>query len=130
MKLRTFSLALLYIVLSLGLATQAMALLDDHVITINSPADVTTKRNALIQFIWGVNGFPAAKLPSSVTKNVASPVAGLNNLERVDQLDVTMAAGEKGLAYHFIPQRKNDLLSSFHHAHAPPLHHTPTLPPQ
>ncbi len=118
MKLRTFSLALLYIVLSLGLATQAMALLDDHVITINSPADVTTKRNALIQFIWGVNGFPAAKLPSSVTKNVASPVAGLNNLERVDQLDVTMDAGEKGLAYHFIPQRKNDRLVVVHHGHA------------
>jgi hypothetical protein len=130
MKLRTFSLSVLYIVLSLGLASQAMALLDDHVITINSPADVTTKRNALIQFIWGGGGFPNGKLPSSVTKNVASPVAGLNNLERVDQLDVTMDAGEKGLAYHFISQRKNNRLVVVHHGHACTFDDSPALADQ
>lgn len=61
MKLGAFSARLFYIFLSLGFAKQAMALVDDHLITINTPADVATKRNALIQFIWGAGGFPSAK---------------------------------------------------------------------
>ena len=130
MRLRVFSAPLFYIFLALGFAKQAMALLDDHLITINTPADVTTKRNALIQFIWGAGGFPSGKLPSSVVKNVQSPVAGLNNLERVDQLGITMDAGEKGLAYHFIPQRKNGRLVVVHHGHACTFDDSPALADQ
>jgi hypothetical protein len=117
-KMRTFSIPMGCLFLSFAFASSGVAPLDDHLITINSPADITTKRNALIQFIWGIGGFPSDKLPSSVIKNVQSPVAGLNNLERVDQLSTVMDAGELGLAYHFIPQRKNNRLVVVHQGHA------------
>src|SRR4051812_34695198 len=109
MKPQRFSVFLFFL-LSFAFTSPGMALLDDHLITINSPASIATKRDALIQFIWGSDGFPGGKLPSSVTKNVQNPVASLNNLERVDQLSITMDAGEKQLAYHFIPKRKNNRL--------------------
>jgi len=121
---------LLYLPLVLGFASPAIALQDDHLITINSPADVSTKRNALIQFIWGAGGFPSAKLPSSVVKNVQSPVAGLNNLARVDELRINMDAGQSGLAYHFIPQRKNNRLVVVHHGHGCTFNDSPALADQ
>lgn len=130
MRLRTFSIFAFWTLLTLFFAGRAMALLDDHLITINSAADVTLKRNALIQFIWGAAGFPSAKLPSSVNKNIQSPVAGLNNLERVDQLNVSMDAGEIGLAYHFIAQRKNNRLVVVHHGHACTFNDSPVLADQ
>lgn len=96
----------------------AYALVDDHQITINTAADVTNKRQALVNFVWGAGGFPSGKLPSSVTLNVPSPVGGLNNLSRVDKLVIGMDAGQQGLAYHFIPQRQNSRLVIVHHGHA------------
>lgn len=59
MSPRTFAIPLLYF-LSFSFASPGMAQLDDHLTTINSPADLTTIRNALIQFIWGQAVFPAA----------------------------------------------------------------------
>ena len=92
-------------------------LLDDHLITIHSAADVANKRHALIQFIWGAGGFPNAKMPSLVSKGVQSPVQHLENLERVDRIDISMDANQTGLAYHFIPVRKINRLVVVHHGH-------------
>jgi hypothetical protein len=103
-------ITLMGLVLLLGFADQANALVDDHAITIGAPPQIAAKRQALIQFIWGNAGFPAAKLPSAVIKNVASPVDALENLKRVDELHIAMDAGEQGLAYHFIAQRTNNRL--------------------
>src|SRR5260370_23758776 len=84
----------------------AYGLVEDHQIRIHTAADVANKRQSLINFVWGAGGFPSG-VPSSVTLNVPSPVGGLNNLLRVDQLVIGMDAGQQGLAYHFIPQRQN-----------------------
>src|SRR5690242_1539086 len=65
-------------------AADTSTLVDDRRITIASAADADARRQALIQFIWGSSGFPASKLPSSVDRNVASPVQDLGNLARVD----------------------------------------------
>jgi len=130
MRRREFSIILSCTISTLVFAGPAMALLDDHLITIKSSNDVTLKRNALIQFIWGAAGFPSGKLPSSVNKNIQSPVAGLNNLERVDQLNVAMDAWEIGLAYHFIPNRKNNRLVVVHHGHACTFDDSPVLADQ
>lgn len=46
------------------------ALINDSQITIKSSADVSSKRQALIRFIWGSAGFPSNKLPSSVLINI------------------------------------------------------------
>jgi hypothetical protein len=99
------------------LSGAAHAVVDDHQITITTTADVTNKRQALIDFIWGAHGFPSNKMPQ-VTRNVESPVGGLNNLLRVDRLFIPMDAWEYGLAYHFVPQRQNSELVVVHHGHA------------
>jgi hypothetical protein len=113
----------------------ASALVDDRAIAINTSADIAAKRQALIQFIWGSDGFPTANSPT-VTKSVSQiengRITDFNNLERVDQLQFDMAswtgdpgcsgvpanAGEHGLAYHFIPKHKNSRLVIVHHGHA------------
>jgi pimeloyl-ACP methyl ester carboxylesterase len=94
------------------------ALLDDRQLTISSAADVANRRAALIQFIWGSDGFPNSRLPSSIERNVPSPVSNLGNLERVDTLHIAMDAGLEGLAHHFIAGQKNGRLVVFHHGHA------------
>ncbi|MSU34150.1 MAG: hypothetical protein EXS36_03380 [Pedosphaera sp.] len=113
------SLRLLAIVV-VGLFTsrgQSAPLLDDHAITIHTPRDVAKKRQALIQYLWGSEGFPDHRLPTVVT-NVASPVLHLDHLARVDEFRVDMAPGLQGVAYHFIPQNSNRELVVVHHGHA------------
>ena len=56
--------------------TPVCALVDDRQITISSATDVSNKRQALIQFIWGSAGFPSNKLPSSEYNNVCRLPAG------------------------------------------------------
>jgi hypothetical protein len=92
-------------------------MIDDRTI-LSSSTDVSNKRQALIQFIWGSAGFPGDKLPSEVKTNVVSPFGELNNLERVDEIYITMDADQKGMTYHFIPaQRKNNRLVILHQGH-------------
>lgn len=105
----------------------AYGLVDDRNITINSTADVTSRREALVNFIWGAGGFPSGTLPSSVALNVPSPVAALTNLERVDTLNLSMEAGQSGVAHHFIPVRKNNRLVVVHHGHACSFDDSPAL---
>jgi pimeloyl-ACP methyl ester carboxylesterase len=95
----------------------ARALVDDSHITITSSADITTKRQALIHFIWGEAGFPSGKLPSEVQDNVTSPIPNLNNLERVTNLKIEMDGELEGLAHHFIPSNKNNRLVVVHLGH-------------
>jgi hypothetical protein len=101
----------------LAVALGASDLIDDRTITIKSARDVAVKRQALIDFLWGAQGFPGEKLPSSLTKDVPTPVSGLNNLERVDELHVAMEEGEQGLAYHFVAKRSNGRLVVVHQGH-------------
>jgi hypothetical protein len=92
-------------------------LIDDRTITIHSAREVAAKRRALIQYLWGKEGFPDRRLPTVVT-NVASSVKQLSQLARADELRIDMAPGLQGLAYHFIPQRPNRELVIVHHGHA------------
>ena len=95
-------------------------LIDDRAITISTAADVADKRRALIQYVWGVEGFPDKRLPTTVLTNVPSPVKLLANLARVDELRLDQAPGLQGLAYHFIPQRPNREAVVVHHGHGWP----------
>ena len=110
------SLALLL----LGLFTSrlpAAPLVNDRAITIHSAREVAEKRRALIQYVWGAEGFPGRRLPN-VQTNVASPVKHLSHLARVDEFRIDMAPGLRGLAYHFIAERPNRELVVVHHGHA------------
>jgi hypothetical protein len=96
-------------------------LVNDRAITINTAADVTSRRNALINWIWGSAGWPSTVLPS-VTKSISLPVNGLSNLQRVDQLSVSVTANAgtvHSLGYHFIPAaRRTNRLVILHHGHS------------
>ena len=97
---------------------QSAQLIDDRAITIHSAREAAEKRRALIQYLWGAEGFPERRLPSVVLTNVASPVKQLNHLARVDELRIDLAPGLQGLAYHFISQHPNRELVVVHHGHA------------
>src|SRR5262245_36068878 len=110
------SLPLLALVVSPFFVTRSSAapLIDDRAITIRSGREIAEKRRALIQYLWGAEGFPK-RLPDVVLTNVTSPVRHLTHLARVDEFRIEMAPGLQGLAYHFIPQRPNRELVVLHH---------------
>jgi len=72
-------------------------------VTLHTSDAASARRQALIQFLWGADGFPATALPTSVDLDVPTPVTGLSNLARVDELHFQMDAGVESFAYHFIP---------------------------
>jgi hypothetical protein len=109
-------LALLLIVSFAG-PIRSAPLTDDRAITLHSAREIAAKRRALIQYLWGADGFPDRRLPNVLT-NVASPVKQLDHLARTDEFRIDMAAGLQGLAYHFIAQRPNRELVVVHHGHA------------
>jgi hypothetical protein len=90
---------------------------DDRAITLHSAAEITERRNTLIQYLWGSNGFPRRLLEKTVT-NIPCPVKPLEHLARVDDLRISMAPGLEGLAYHFLAEHPNDELVIVHHGHA------------
>ena len=90
---------------------------DDRRITIAAPADVESKRKALIEFIWGAEGIPRDRLPK-VEKDDLSPIAGLEHLRRIDTLVIEMEVGQTGFAHHFIAKNANGRLVIVHHGHA------------
>lgn len=98
-------------------AVHSAQLIDDRAVTIHSAREIGQKRRALIQYLWGADGFPK-RLPDAVLTNVASPVKQLSQLDRVDEFRIDMAPGLQGLAYHFIPARPNRALVVVHHGHA------------
>ncbi|MEK7685969.1 MAG: hypothetical protein AAB466_11155 [Verrucomicrobiota bacterium] len=108
-------------ILAVGLLAwraRSAQLIDDRAITVHSTREVAEKRHALIQYLWGAEGFPSRRLPTTIVTNIASPVRQLSHLARVDELRIDMAPGLQGLAYHFIPQHPNRELVVVHHGHA------------
>lgn len=91
--------------------------LDDRTITINSSADVIARRAALINYIWGTPGFPSATLPTRIA-NIASPIAALANVQRVDELRADMEGGEFSIGYHFIAANPNGRLVVVENGHS------------
>jgi len=98
-------------------AAQPPELVDDRAITVHSAREVTAKRQALIQYLWGQEGLPSKRMPDAVLANISSPVQHLTNLARVDELRIELAPGLQGLAYHFMPKRPNGELVVVHHGH-------------
>lgn len=96
---------------------QCAQLTDDRAITVHSAREVKEKRQALIQYLWGKEGFPKRRLPDGVQTNIASPVKQLSHLARLDEFHMELAPGLQGLAYHFIADKPNAELVIVHHGH-------------
>ncbi|PWU16797.1 MAG: hypothetical protein C5B50_12685 [Verrucomicrobia bacterium] len=92
-------------------------LVDDRAITLHSGAEISQRRNMLIQYLWGTDGFPT-RFPEQILTNIACPVKKLEHLKRVDELRIQMAAGLEGLAWHFLGDQPNGELVIVHHGHA------------
>ena len=95
----------------------AANLLTDREITIHSAHDVSEKRRVLVRYLWGEEGFPKHRFPSRVITNIATPVQHLEQLARVDELQMDLAPQLQAIAYHFIPQHPNGELVVVHHGH-------------
>ncbi len=98
-------------------AADGPRLIDDRAITVQNAHDVTALRRALIQSLWGADGFPRRRLPDRVLTNVSSPVNHLSGLARVDELRVDQLSDLESIAYHFIPEHPNHELVVVHHGH-------------
>lgn len=92
-------------------------LLNDRAITVTSVSEVGQRRQKLIEYLWGADGFPR-KGPDQIITNIAGPAKPLEHLRRVDELRVDMAPNLQGLAYHFIADHPNGELVIVHHGHA------------
>jgi hypothetical protein len=101
----------------LHVSLPAADLVNDREVKVRSIDQVKQTRAALIRYIWSEQGFPGALLPKVAT-NVPTPVKGLNNVSRVDELTIRLTEGLEGLAYHFVPVKANGELVVVHHGHA------------
>jgi hypothetical protein len=81
--------------------------IDDHDLVVDA-TNLEAKRLALIDYLWGDHGFPTA-LPA-VQRGIPSPLSGLTNLRRVDELRIAMDGGESNVTQHFIAARSNGRL--------------------
>ena len=116
---RVIPMLLLYFLeLFVAARVQSAALVDDRTLTVHSAREVKPKREALIQYLWGKEGFPKKRLPEVVQTNVPTPVKQLTHLRRVDEFRMDLAPGLRGLAYHFIAEKPNRELVVVHHGHA------------
>jgi hypothetical protein len=80
-------------------------------IPLSTPADVTTMRNNLIQYIWKGSGFPTAT-PGLVQVNVGDDpwYHTLTGLYRMDKLTVSLDYGMTSSMYVFWPSVNNNRL--------------------
>jgi hypothetical protein len=93
-------------------------------IALTNATDVTTKRQALIDYIWGADGWPTKRAPDSIAVGFESTIHSslyneAGNLARIDQYTVTMAYHLESKVYHFIPIHGNGRLFLFHAGHHP-----------
>ncbi|MBX3190814.1 MAG: hypothetical protein KF819_27700 [Labilithrix sp.] len=86
-----------------GVIVEPTERVDDRRIT--DVGSLVSKRNQLVRFLWGPAGFPSG-LPK-VALDIESPVPGLSNVRRVDELLIEMDGGESNIAVHFVAERSN-----------------------
>lgn len=88
-------------------------------ITVRSPDEAAEMRAALIDVIWGPDGFPRGKQPASVESGYSDPAfEGMQNLAGIDRVRVEMEHDIYSIAYHFRPVRANGRMVLYHHGYA------------
>jgi hypothetical protein len=80
---------------------------DDSEVKIKTAEDIQRLRQALIQYAWGKEGWPARKMPE-VKKDVECPITALRNFRRCDALTVAVKINETtsntSSAWHLLPK--------------------------
>lgn len=89
----------------------------EALIYIKNSDDITIKKNELIKYIWKDPGFPYSKLPL-VTQNIVDKrYSDLENLKRIDKIEVLMEYDVNSVAYLFLPDQNNNDLIIYHQGH-------------
>jgi hypothetical protein len=90
----------------------------NSLILIDSEADILRKRNDLIEYIWGKDGFPDMKLPDKVEKDIMDVrYKDLHNLKQINRITINMEWQMDSIAYHFVPDQGNQKLVIYHQGH-------------
>jgi hypothetical protein len=96
-------------------------LVDDRNITLDTAAKIDQKRQELRTLIWGTQGFPSTKQPTTTRQSVCSMhtppatdvcnfASSLANLKRIDELEMVMETNVNVFAYHFVANQANGKL--------------------
>lgn len=89
-----------------------------RLISIASEADVNSKRDALINYIWSGRGFPYNRMPDIVEAGITDRrYSSMKNLKSIDRLTVSMDYGINSISYIFRPEKSNGRLLIYHHGH-------------
>ncbi|MFC1975209.1 hypothetical protein ACFLXQ_02280 [Chloroflexota bacterium] len=90
----------------------------NSLILIDNEADVLFKRNELIEFIWGKEGFPDTELPDKIEADIVDVrYKDLDNLKQINKVTIIMAWQINSVAYHFVPEQGNQRLVVYHQGH-------------
>ncbi|PYK62674.1 MAG: hypothetical protein DME21_05600 [Verrucomicrobia bacterium] len=105
-------------------ATKEFRIWTANSIEVTNVNDVELKRQALIQYIWGAEGWPTNRTPTDIQTNISDSVySGLyneqGNLARIDLYTFRLDYGIKSRVYHFHPIRGNGRLFIYHAGHEP-----------
>jgi pimeloyl-ACP methyl ester carboxylesterase len=88
-------------------------------ITIRTRDDVPAKRDALIAAVFGPGGYPSARRPDRIERNIAMPELGtIESLEAIDRLDVRMDLDIVKPSFLMRPKRPNGTLVLYQHGYA------------
>ena len=92
------------------------------VIGIHSVADLELKRQAVINYVWGADGWPTSRNVTKVSTGFSNRCYDLirnqaGNLSRIDVYTIGMDYGMDASVYHFIPLRSNGRLFLYHGGH-------------
>ena len=104
MGLTTVRLFLASVALLLLLGAEAQAI-DGITPTITSPADIASRRNILINQLWGTSTLPTT-LPT-VTQNIGNPFPSYN-VARVDQYVASMSNGQTNTSNFYLANSPNN----------------------
>lgn len=91
-------------------------------INIHTLADVETKRQQLIDYIWGGGGMPTLRVPNKVDLDIQYIFYNQlknpeGNLQSVNQYTIRMANGFSAVVDHFIPVNGNGKVFIYHSGH-------------
>lgn len=87
-------------------------------IRINNEEDIRVKRKAIINYLWGENGFPHNKMPNSVEDEIIDQrYNDVKNLKRINKLTISMEYNMAAVVYFFEAEKKNNKLIIYHEGH-------------
>ena len=80
-------------------------------------ADINQKRKQLINYVWEKDTMDN-NLPDQIIPNfIDSRFSDLENLDRIERIEIKMDKGVDSIAYHFIPKSSNQKLMIYHQGH-------------